>query len=177
MEKNMIKPLETILPVLESTPARWKSLCEALPQELLHRRPAPDEWSALDCLIHMIDTEKNTFPARVRAFLAGENFSAFNPDQEGTRETGQSPSALAAEFSSLRAGSVELLQTLGADDLPRTALHPELGVVTLEQMLNEWAAHDLNHTIQAERALMQPFIVESGPWRKYFADHVLALKK
>jgi hypothetical protein len=173
----MTKPLEMILPVLETTPARWKTLCEAVPAELLRRIPAPSEWSALDCLIHMIDTEKFTFPARVRAFLAKENFAAFNPDQEGTRDFGQPPSTLADEFESLRSVSISLLKTLGEKDLPRTAVHPELGVVTLEQMLNEWAAHDLNHTIQAERALMQPFIVQSGPWRKYFTDHDAAAKK
>jgi hypothetical protein len=46
-----------------------------------------------------------------------------------------------------------------------------LGVVTMREMLNEWAAHDLMHTIQAERALMQPFVAGSGKWRHYFGDH------
>jgi len=27
------------------------------------------------------------------------------------------------------------------------------------------------HTVQAERALMQPFIEGCGPWRPYFRDH------
>jgi hypothetical protein len=27
------------------------------------------------------------------------------------------------------------------------------------------------HIVQAERAVMQPFIAGSGPWRPYFADH------
>ncbi len=173
----MSEPLDTILPVLESTPARWKALCETLPPALLRRKPAADEWSALDCLIHILDTEKFIFPVRVKAFLAGEKFSAFNPDQEGTRDTGQPPAALASEFSVLRAGSIAQLKTLCADDLPRTALHAELGLVTLEQMLQEWAGHDLNHTVQAERALMQPFIEQCGPWRNYFADHDIAVKK
>jgi hypothetical protein len=173
----MSNPLDTILPIHASTPARWKALCETLPPELLRRKPAADEWSALDCFIHILNTEKNIFPVRVRAFLAGVNFTAFNPDQEGIRDTGQPPAALAAEFSSLRAGSVVQLKTLRADDLSRTAMHAELGLVTLEQMLQEWAGHDLNHTVQAERALMQPFIAECGPWRKYFADHDAAVKK
>jgi hypothetical protein len=30
----------------------------------------------------------------------------------------------------------------------------------------------LEHTVQAERALMQPFIEGCGPWRMYFLDHV-----
>jgi hypothetical protein len=32
-------------------------------------------------------------------------------------------------------------------------------------------SHDLNHTVQAERALIQPFVGGSGPWQAYFADH------
>jgi len=172
----MFKPFDTILPVLKSTPARWKALCETIPTELLRRKPEPDEWSALDCLIHILDTEKNIFPVRVRAFLAGDNFHAFNPDNEGTHGASSSPADLAAEFASLRVRSLKLLKSLGADDLARTAQHPELGLVTLEQMLQEWAGHDLNHTIQAERALMQPFIARCGPWRKYFADHDITLK-
>jgi hypothetical protein len=43
-------------------------------------------------------------------------------------------------------------------------------------LLHEWAAHDLTHTIQAEKALMQPFIQGSGPWRFYFQDHEVSNK-
>jgi uncharacterized damage-inducible protein DinB len=174
-EKTMFKPLDTILPILETTPARWKALCETLPADMLDRAPADGEWSALDCLNHIFDTEKNIFPVRVRAFLAGVNFPAFNPDEEGAATVSPTPAALAAEFAALRAGSIALLKSLKVDDLPRTALHPELGQVTLEQLLQEWAAHDLNHTIQAEQSLMQPYITGCGPWRKYFADHDFAL--
>ena len=43
----------------------------------------------------------------------------------------------------------------------------------MDELLNEWAAHDLMHTVQAERALMQPFIQGCGPWQHYFQDHVV----
>jgi hypothetical protein len=73
-----------------------------------------------------------------------------------------------------RARSLASLEVASEADLDRTARHPELGQVTLREMLNEWAAHDLMHTVQGERAVMQPFIVASGPWRSYFADHEAA---
>ena len=57
-------------------------------------------------------------------------------------------------------------------DLDRKAVHGELGPVTLDEMLHEWAGHDLMHTVQAERALMQPFIENCGPWKPYFAAHI-----
>jgi hypothetical protein len=64
-----------------------------------------------------------------------------------------------------------MLDELAAGDLTRGAIHREYGPVQLGQLLHEWAAHDLMHTIQAERALMQPFVAKSGPWRVTFADH------
>jgi len=169
--------MDWILPVLSTTPERWDALCENLSPELLRRKPEPGEWSALDCLCHLLDTEKYVFPARVKAFLAGQDFPAFNPDVDGARDTGQTPAVLAAEFAGLRAGALAQLRTLVPADLERGARHAELGPVTLGQMLQEWAAHDLMHTVQAERALMQPFIAQCGPWRAYFTDHDAALKK
>ena len=35
----------------------------------------------------------------------------------------------------------------------------------------DFSKHDLMHTVQAERAILQPFIIGSGPWRLYFQDH------
>jgi DinB family protein len=157
--------------VLSTTPARWQQLTDTLPAELLTRKPAPGEWSAFECLGHLLDTERFAFPVRVRAFLAGQNFPSFDPDAEGSHATPRPPTQLAAEFAQLRAESLALLAGVTEADLPRTAQHPDLGLVTLDQMLHEWAAHDLNHTLQAERALMQPFIAGSGPWRFYFAAH------
>ncbi|MCL4507544.1 MAG: DinB family protein [Chloroflexi bacterium] len=163
--------METVCSVLKTTPQRWQTLVETLPMELLSRKPAPKEWSALECLQHIVDAERYVLPVRVRAFLAGQDFPAFNPDRQGTKPGAQSPAELCADFISLRAASLALLGQLKPDDLQRTARHAELGVVTLEQMLHEWAGHDLMHTVQAERAMMQPFIRGCGPWKIYFTDH------
>jgi hypothetical protein len=165
----------TVLPevgaILTTTPPRWLALTDGMTLEALTRPPVEGEWSAVACLRHLLDTERSVFPVRVRAFLAGADFPAFDPNTEGSPDGGESPRDLAAEFARLRAGSLALIDKLRADDLARTAHHPELGPVTLGEMLHEWAAHDLNHTVQAERALMRPFIAACGPWRPGFADH------
>lgn len=162
--------LSSIHSVLSITPARWLAITGSIPGELLSRPPAPGEWSALECLQHLLDTERYVFPARVRLFLTGRDLAAFNPDEEGSSYQ-KSPAELAAEFASLRADSLKELAIVSQADLVLTARHSELGVVSLGEMLNEWAAHDLMHTVQAERALMQPFIASSGAWRVYFRDH------
>jgi len=160
--------------VLSTTVVRWRNLSQVLSADLLTRRPAPGEWSAIECLQHLVDTERMVFPVRLQALLAGRDFEAFNPDTQGTvPAAAQTPADLAAEFALYRAASLAALAPVTDSDLSRTARHSELGTVTLAEFLHEWAAHDLNHTLQAERALMQPFIAGCGPWRGSFADHDL----
>src|SRR5689334_4138115 len=41
--------------VLSTTAARWLKLTETLPSDLLARPPLPGEWSAAECLQHLLD--------------------------------------------------------------------------------------------------------------------------
>lgn len=168
---NLVQRVSTIL---STTTARWLTLTQTVADDLLARPPADGEWSALDCLQHLVDTERWVFPVRVRAFLAGQDFPAFDPDSQGTKPQRElTAGGLASEFAGLRAENLELLKRVTVADLPRRVRHAELGPVTLEELLNEWAAHDLMHTVQAEQALMQPFIAACGPWQPYFTRHVV----
>ncbi len=170
------EPIATIVTLLTTTPKHWNELAGRLPEALLRRSPAPGEWSALECLQHIIDVER-VFQSRLKAFLDGlESFPAFNPDAEGALDAARrAPREIAAEFAALRAVSLAAIGKLQPGDLQWTSRHPELGKVTLEEMLNEWPAHDLNHTVQAERALMQPYIQGCGPWRVFFKDHTIGI--
>ena len=84
---------------------------------------------------------------------------------------------LAARFDELRAAALRVVDGLGEADMSRSARHPRHGPVTLALLLQYWAGHDLMHSVQAERALMQPFIEASGPWRTEFADHDAAIAR
>jgi hypothetical protein len=152
---------------------RWRALATGIDQELLLRPPAPGEWSALQCLGHATDTEAAVFAARVRALQAGNAvLAAYDPDREATPITAATdPAALAARHAAVRAETLAILGTVGERDLDRAGRHVELGTVTLRQLVNQWVAHDFMHLVQAERAVMQAFIPESGPWRSSFADH------
>jgi hypothetical protein len=152
---------------------RWRALATGLDRELLARSPAPGEWSALQCLGHAADTEAHVFASRIRAIMDGRpTLPAYDPDVQGTPITDATdPTILAERLTGLRRESLALVATITERDLAKTSRHLELGTVTLDELLNEWAAHDLMHIVQAERAVMQPFIPDSGPWRFYFADH------
>jgi len=104
--------MENILPithlVLSGTPARWQSLVETIPADLLIRQPARNEWSAVECLSHLLDTEKLVFPVRLQAFLSGQNFPAFNPDAQEHKTSGvPNPKAMALEFKKLRVSNFQ----------------------------------------------------------------------
>jgi hypothetical protein len=158
---------------------RWVDLAEGVDRDLLARRPQPGEWSALECLGHAADTEAAVFATRVRAFMVGQpRLATFDPRTQGTPiDDTTDAAALAAMQAALRVDSLALLATVTEADLERTTVHPDYGVITLRELLNEWAAHEIMHLVQAERALMQAFIPGSGPWRPFFADHDVAVDR
>ena len=157
--------------IVAITPMRWLSLVDSTPLELLLKTPAPGEWSALQCLQHLVEVERSAYPTRIKALLAGDPFPGFNPNANGAGH--QPTAALATEFNLLRSENLKLLNQVTEVDLERRALHAEYGMVSMREFLHHWAAHDLMHTVQGERALMQPFIQGCGPWQINYTDHTV----
>lgn len=163
--------------MLETSVDRWAAIARIDPV-LLARQPEAGEWSAIQALQHAVDTELHVFLARVRAIREGRTFPAFDPQAEGgVDDIVEDAPALVARLAPLRAESLATLASLSPGDATLVGRHAELGEVTMGQLLNQWAAHDTMHIVQAERALMQAFIPASGPWRGYFTDHDVELRR
>ena len=77
--------LPSVQAVLETTAPRWLSLAAVIPPDVLHHSKAPGEWSAVECLRHLSDAERDVFPVRVRAFLAGQNLTPYDPVAQAQR--------------------------------------------------------------------------------------------
>jgi uncharacterized damage-inducible protein DinB len=163
--------LEWSQAILSNTPIRWANLIQTIPHDLLTMKPAPNEWSALECLQHLRDVERISTPVRLRALMAGQPFPAFNPDDYPPKEA--SPLELVEEFTNLRQESLLLLKQVTEADLERRALHAEYGMVSMSEFLHHITAHDLMHTVQAEQAMMQPLIKGLGPWDVNYTAHVV----
>jgi hypothetical protein len=108
--------LPSVRSVLATTGARWAALATIDP-ELLARAPAPGEWSAIQCLQHVVDTEHAVFRARVLAILDGRDLAAYDPDVEGSVD----------RIVQRAAESLETLEALEAADLDHTARRRTLG--------------------------------------------------
>ena len=68
----MEKLLESMVALIATTPGRWIELFQALPVDQLVRAPVDGEWSAVECLQHLVDSE-SVYQFRVEAFLAGRD--------------------------------------------------------------------------------------------------------
>ena len=125
---------------------------EAAPEELLRWRPAPGEWCLLEVVGHFIETEERGFAGRIRAILTGERpqFTTWDPAMVARerQDRQRNPADLLAEFTGRRAASVALVESLVAADLDRGGDHPEVGFLTINDLLHEWVHHDANHLRQ-----------------------------
>lgn len=167
--------LDTIRKVLASTAPRWQALVETVPAELLERKPTPTEWSAAECLEHLLHSERDIFGVRMRHLLEGRpELVAYDPDAPREADPERSSQERIAAFKAARDENLKMLDQCTDQDLQRTSHHPEYGPTTLAMILNTWTSHDLDHTIQAETALMQPFIPQSGHWQWEFAAKEIA---
>jgi hypothetical protein len=166
--------LADIREVLATTPGTLRSLIAGAPRAALDYREAPGSWTPVEVLAHVADGEITDWMPRLALVALSGEPKRFTPyDREGgfVRYSGWDAPALLQELERLRAANLAQLRTLNLSDvdLRRTAIHPELGVVTLEQLLACWATHDLAHIAQITRTLVRYFGAHVGPWRAYFS--------
>jgi hypothetical protein len=166
-------PLERSLDFLARTPAVLHALLDGLEERWADADEGPGTYSARDVVGHLIHGEDTDWVVRTEHVLAHGGEKAFAPfDREGMREThaGADLRELLALFARRRAESLARIRELDLTpaDLERGGLHPELGPVTLAQLVSTWVVHDLAHLAQVARVLAKARAPEIGPWRAYF---------
>jgi len=163
--------LEQAVPILERTPAVIAGLLQDLPDDWTRVDEGPDTWSPRQVLGHLINGERTDWIPRARIILRQEKVRRFDPfdrfaDINNTRPLGE----LLKEFDRLRADNVATLRgwNLRESDLALTGEHPELGEVTMRQLLATWVVHDLSHIAQMTRTMARAYTEAVGPWTAYF---------
>jgi hypothetical protein len=123
-----------------------------LPAPVLRWHPALGEWCVLEVVGHLIEAEERGFAGRVRTLLAEADPEFRTWDQEAVarerRDCERDPAAILAEWTRLREASTALVETLRPADLSRAGRHPEVGRLSIADLLAEWVHHDRNHQRQ-----------------------------
>lgn len=166
--------LAPAIEVLRRTPVTLNSLLRDLPDEWLIRNEGPETWSPYDVMGHLIHGEETDWIPRAKIIIAHGETRAFEPfdrvamfEESKRKPIGQ----LLDAFAQLRTESLRELQSLNLTDdvLNKRGRHPELGVVTLRQLLSTWVVHDLGHVRQVVRVMSKQYRDAVGPWRAYLS--------
>lgn len=126
--------------------------CTGLPAAVLRWHPASGEWCALEVIGHLIEAEQRGFAGRVRTILAEADpeLQRWDPDAVARerRDCGRDPGTLLAEWTRLREASAAMVDGLQPGDLARSGRHPQVGRLSIGDLLAEWVHHDRNHLRQ-----------------------------
>ena len=164
--------LQDGIAVLERTPATFRALLAGLHDSWITVDEGPDTFSPFDNLGHLIHGERTDWIARARIILAqGANrrFEPYDRFAQKRESAGKTLATLLDEFALLRADNLTTLRgwNLTERELAFEGEHPELGRVTLGQLLAAWVAHDLGHIAQTTRVMAKRYREAVGPWRAY----------
>lgn len=158
--------------ILGRTPGVLTEMVGAVPEGWIKATEGVGTWSCYDIVGHLIHGELTDWIPRVRIILEHGEAKAFEPfdrcaqfREDQTRPIG----ALLDQFAFMRGENLTILQglRLSSDDLSRKGTHPELGTVTLGQLISSWAVHDLSHISQIARVTAKQYSHEVGPWYQY----------
>src|SRR6185436_11977206 len=135
-------------------------------------RDVPETWSPFDVVGHLIHAEETDWIPRARIIVEQGESGTFEPfDRFAMFEKfkGTSLTELLDRFESLRAESLKVLESMNLTPelLGKRGTHPELGEVTLSQLLSTWVVHDLGHIGQIVRVMSKQYGEAVGPWKAY----------
>jgi hypothetical protein len=141
---------------IESYGQAYQVLSAALaqfPREMWQYRPAPDRWTIHEIVIHITDSEANSY-IRGRRFVAepGTQIAAYDEMTwaRALHYHAQSTDEALELFKWLRASSYNLIKTLPDAVWSHTLDHPENGLMTMDDWLGIYERHIPEHIAQMQ---------------------------
>lgn len=166
--------IEQAIEILSQTPATIKSLLGNLSDEWIFAEENRDDWNAFDVVGHLIHADETDWIPRAEVILSqGENptFEPFDRYGQFEKSKGKTLPELLEEFAEIRKQCIENLLAINLTDdkLGLKGIHPELGEVTLENLLATWVVHDLTHIRQIATSLAKKYSENVGVWKEYLS--------
>jgi len=167
------KPDHPAMDHLSGTPEVLRLIMAGISDREAQWKPAADRWSIAEVLEHLSHVEAHCFRLRIDRAISEDNPEIDAYDQDAYAAAGTYSNREAEEsfahWEEQREDNTEFLRELDAGVLSRTARHPVLGTITIEDLLNEWAFHDLGHVRQiAELVRAQMYYPRLGPFQSQY---------
>ena len=146
----MSDSVKSQIDLLAAFPEQLKRQIAGLDDAALRFRPAPDEWSIMELIGHIIDVG-TLWPGRTRQMLATDNptLAAIDPNWVRQRDYyNKQPEFLLISLAEQRAEYLEFLRVLRPAQLARPGVHPTRGSLTVEQGIAALVDHDRLHSEQ-----------------------------
>jgi len=158
--------------ILERTPNILESIMGGLSEDWLMNNEGENTWSPYEVLGHLIHGEKTDWIPRAKIILSDSSNKTFEPFDrfaQSHNSIGKSIDELLKEFKELRFLNLDELKTFEINEstLASEGIHPELGKVTLKQLLSTWVVHDLGHIAQISRVMAKQYKEDVGVWKEY----------
>jgi uncharacterized damage-inducible protein DinB len=138
-------------------PRLLESAVAGISKDELHFTPGPEHWSIHENVVHVADSEL-VAAARMRFVVAEPGIALVSFDQEKWARAmdyrSQSLEGALALFRAIRAATTELLRRAPGEAWERAGIHTEVGLQTLEGIVEHFADHVPYHlrTIAKRRA-------------------------
>lgn len=164
--------LDKSIEILARTPQVYTALLGDGQHDWDRIDEGPDTWSAHNIIGHLIHGEVTDWIPRAEIILSQREDKVFAPYDRFAQDrlyNSQTTDQLLTMFRRLREENIHKLQSwnLSSIDLDKEGIHPELGVVTLKQLISTWTIHDLGHVNQLTRVMVKHYREDIGPWIKY----------
>jgi hypothetical protein len=135
-------------------------------------RPAPDKWSVQEVLAHWADVEEVGMRARVAAMIEQENPTLLPFDQEARatelKYNTIDPRRSLARLEQQRRANIKWLRKLRPAQLKRQGIHQGVGAISAEELITEWAFHDLGHLKQILEIKRYALFPRMGNMRAFY---------
>ncbi len=148
------KPLvpSQIAPRMMGNVSALLGMVSEIPARYWHQRPDPNEWSPMEIVVHLRDSETRVQRTRLERILQDDDpflVPPPSPPRPGEQQLqGLDGTQVALEFASERAKTLDLLNSLSADVWGRPARHSVFGPSNFLEMAAFTARHDRLHINQ-----------------------------
>ena len=161
--------LEQAIEILYRTPSILRSIFSRLGDPWVHNNYGDKTFSPFDVVGHLIHGERTDWMVRAKVILKNgeaQPFEPFNRYAMYEASQGKTIDELLDTFETLRRKNVDdlIAMELTPGQLQLRGTHPQLGPVTLKELLAMWVVHDLNHIAQIAKAMAFQYRDHVGPW-------------